>query len=177
MVSCKLYAEAGAVFGNGHIPEDVWRQVESKFVRYCVDVLLIDPEKRTVWLPKRKALPAPIRWYFGGRVNPGEVETAAAARIMVREAKLTVLPTRFQFVRSARYFWSLKDGAYDGFGQIHSVQLTPAELQWAAEHLDSKEYDAAAGLIEFDAEALQGPDIHKTLRDTYSTIFGQRRES
>lgn len=72
------------------IPENLYRQILPVIPIPCVDLLIVDREKR-VLLVKRRNEPAKGLWWLpGGRVHIGEMRATAAVRKLHEECGLKV---------------------------------------------------------------------------------------
>jgi len=121
------------------------------------DVVIVDYQKRTLWLATRKARPVSDPWWIGGRRRAGESLIDAARRNFHRETGLLIDPSRFAFVRQAEFICATRQQEPQNVGchylsDLFSVKIT--EKERAAMALDKAEYEVDFGLREFDRDAL-----------------------
>ena len=141
------------------------------------DVLFINRERRSFYLAKRKALPLLGYWMIGGRMWAGEDPRTSMQRVTKRETGLELAPERFTFVTLNRYLWATRaqiphEKGSDNLCYTFIAELSPEELVLAAANLDRQEYEAAAGLTEFDSLAsLEAEGVHQAIRDLYAQLF------
>ena len=163
------------------MPGGMWKDVEyshalDMFVIVCVDALIINRAKRTIYLAPRKAKPMQGWWVIGGRVRAGEKEQDAMRRKFLQETSVDVDPARFEFLRMNRYFWKDREQEPQGNGSDNlaysfAIELTGQELQQVSKNLEKREYEASGGLREFTREELLQEGAHEAIIDLYDQIF------
>lgn len=147
------------------------------FVLVCTDCLLINREKGTVYLAKRRAKPMSCEWWFiGGRVFAGEDELSSMLRCIKRETGLAVEKDRLDFLAMKRYFFKNRqqdpqEKGCDSLCYIFSLEVTEAELSIVRSNLDENEYDLVAGLQEFDPAKLVAENVFPSIIDVYERAF------
>ena len=157
-------------------PGEYARAIRS-FVVVCVDALIVNRSKRTVFLAKRQAKPAQgMWWYIGGRVLAGETFERSIVRCFERETSLSVSMIRFEPANAQDFFWDTRqqrpqNAGLHSLGFIFSLELTEQERRAVAHSLDPHEYHAKSGLREFSRRELVREKIHPAVIETYDRIF------
>lgn len=160
------------------LPEDSYREVLRSLAVVCVDIVIVDFERQTFYLPTRIVEPIKGLWVIGGRLRAGEPYEVAAARKFKEEAALDVDPERLSYVTTNRYITALRKQApveegSDTIGFTFAIELTPAERLHVSAHLDPREYDVSAGLLECTREDLVKKNTHRALVDMFDALFAQ----
>lgn len=158
------------------LSEGVYAAALESLVVVCVDVLVIDRQRKTAFLPQRKAKPMSGYWVIGGRVFAGEKEIDAMRRSLRRETSLDLPPERFTFLCVNRYMWTTRqqepqNKGCDTLAYTFCAELSAEERATAARNLDPDEYEAPAGFREFDREQLVQEKIHPAIVDMYDFVF------
>ena len=140
------------------------------------DVLFVNRTNQTIYLAQRIALPLQGFWMIGGRMFAGENEFESMKRTVKRETSLDLPTDRFELITVNRYLWATRaqephDKGSDNLCYTFVAELTPDELAVASHNLDRDEYDASAGLTEFDAAHLEASNVHQAIKDLYALIF------
>lgn len=148
----------------------------------CTDVVLINRERETFYLPTRRSLPMRGLWWIGGRLMAGEPERDSIVRVFKRETGLSLPPGRFvETPKMTRYQWSEReqepqDLGSDNICYNYSLEPTEEELHSIALHLNPKEYDVSAGLTQLGRAQLEDLYerglLHPVIWDIYRTLFG-----
>ena len=150
--------------------EDYWRAT-SALVRVCVDVVLVEPHSRAIYLAYRK-IPWAGWWTFGGRVRPGEPEIVSAQRVLQEDAGIVVPEYCLAFLRWHRcqYFGQLDNQApQDSLSAMFAATVSDDELSGCV--LNSNEYDVSCGLRRVDSASIEGRDISQPIKDIFQLIY------
>lgn len=167
---------------RNRISEESYREAIGGMVIVCTDVVLLNRERQTFFLPTRRSLPMRGLWWIGGRMSAGETERESIVRVFRRETSLALLSGRFvETPRMTRYQWSERQQEPQSVGSDnlcynYSVEPTDDELRRIARNLNPAEYDTSAGLTQLGR--LQLKDLyergllHPVIWDIYQIIFG-----
>jgi ADP-ribose pyrophosphatase YjhB (NUDIX family) len=158
------------------LSEENFAVAMESFTIVGTDVLFVNRARKTIFLAHRIALPLQGFWMIGGRMFAGEPEFDSMRRIVKRETSLELPIDRFELVTFNRYLWATRaqephDKGSDNLCYTFIAELSPEEIAIASHHLDPDEYDAAAGLTEFDAARLEASDVHQAIKDPYALVF------
>lgn len=142
----------------------------------CTDAVIIERGTGLFYLARRRVQPCPDWWIIGGRVSAGEPFLDAMRRNFLRETGVDVSTERFSMMSIYRFLWATREQApqtagSDNLAFTYAVELTPAEREWAAQHLDPTEYDHKIGLRPFTCANLQSAQVHPSLIDLYDACF------
>ena len=157
--------------------EATYSEAIESFVIVDADVALVNADsKKILLLARRRHKPMQGLWVIGGRIFAGEDERVAIKRLFKRETSLDIESARFQFITMNRYIWSEREQApqdkgSDNLSYTFALALAPAEIEIVSKHLDSEEYDAAAGLREFTRGELVKENAHPAILDMYDALF------
>lgn len=144
-------------------------------VNPCTDCVIIDPEKKTVFLPTRSAKTAAGVWFIGGVWKAQRSARENMAICFKRETGINVAQNLF-----VRVPFLSDDGLppqtlwATGRNDLHffySVILTQEEHRTVAENLDKKEYDTTKGLREFTRDQLIEENARDIIIDCYDVIM------
>ncbi len=142
----------------------------------CVDVVIIDRNRRKFLLAWRRSQPFRGWWVIGGRVFAGETREHAVARKFKEETELDIQVARFEFLTTNRYVMRLRKQepqvlGSDTLAMVHTVELSVGEIRCATHGLDAEEYDVSIGLREFDRDGLVREGAYQVLLDLYDLVF------
>lgn len=152
----------------------VYAEAISSFIVVCTDAVIIDRERRTIFLAQRIVEPAKrLWWIFGGRWRAGEEPRKSMTRCFLSETTLEVDKSRFDFLTVIEEMWCRREQAPQDTGThalayVFTVELTLLERCAVSDGLNSEEYDKRLGLLEFSKEGLPR---NPTLRYLYDLIF------
>ncbi len=163
-------------FKQVFLPEDIYSKALDSLIVVCADIIPINRKKRLIYLASRKIKPVIGWWFIGGRIFAGEKEVDAASRIFKRETSISILPERFKFFSSHRYFMDVRaqppqDSPCDMLGFNFTVELKPKEFKKASKNLDPNEYEDGSSLKAFSRDDLVALKVHIPLLDLYDEIF------
>lgn len=173
----KLYIEdAHHNMSSKSMTDQEYANALEVFVVVCVDVVLVNRARKTVYLARRKAKPMQGWWVIGGRIRAGEIEHNAMHRKFLQETSVDVEPARFEFLRMNRYFWKDREQdpqnkGTDALAYTFAVELTDEELRTVSENLEKYEYEAGSGLREFTRYELLQEGAHEAVIDMYDQAF------
>lgn len=173
----KLYIEDSSYQMPGRVWDDVsYSHALDMFVIVCVDALLVNRERKTIYLARRRAKPMQGWWILGGRMRAGEQERDAMRRKFLQETSVDIEPLRFEFVYMNRYHWKDRqqepqDRGMDSLAYTFAVELTEEELQKVSENLERREYETGSSLREFNRTELVQEHIHDAIIDLYDQVF------
>lgn len=173
----KHYIEDSSYQMPGRMWDDVsYSHVLDMFVIVCVDVVLVNHERKTIYLARRRAKPMQGWWVIGGRMQAGEQERDAMHRKFLQETSVDVDSARFEFLCMNRYFWKDRqqepqENGADSLAYTFIVELMEEELKQAAENLEKREYEASGGLREFTRDELLQEGAHEAIIDLYDQVF------
>lgn len=141
------------------------------------DVIFYNRAEHAVYLPFRKSRPAEGIWVIGGALRAGEQPVDTLVRRVDKETSLSVAPERFEFLGVINFVWSYRkeptetDGRHD-YNFVYALEVTDAECEIAAAHLDPIEYQTEKGLLAFRSFAeLEAVGARKNILDYFQTIF------
>lgn len=149
----------------------------SGFVIYCVDVILIDRERKVFYLARRRSKPMGDRyWVIGGRVLVGQTAHEAVCSKLRGETQLTVAEERLEFVTCIEYRWkdrqqTPQDAGCHAFAQIFALEVSDEELATANSNLDPNEYHTEEGLRAFTRDDLVNEGTFESLVYLYDKVF------
>lgn len=176
-VPVKLYKEDPSHrMPKTHLTAEVYAAAIGSFVIVCVDAIVVNRNRRTVFLTKRRIKPMQGLWIIGGRMQAGELWTDAIRRKFRQEAWLDIPAERFEFLRINQYQWKDRrqepqDTGSDNLALTFAVELTDAEIAGVSEGLDPDEYEPDFGLREFDRPCLVAAGAHPAILDLYDQLF------
>ena len=159
------------------LEDEVYSEALRAFVVVCVDVVVVDREKKLLYLAKRMSKPASNSWWWiGGRVMAGEAARDAAVRAFKRETSVTLNPDELQFLRFCRNWFpdrqqDPQDAGTDGLVHLYAIELDEATRDVVAQNLDKNEYDPSEGLVAFDREKLVAEGVREQVLDAYDALF------
>lgn len=159
------------------VPDAVYGCMLDNMILVTVDVLLINWQRRTCWLAKRKIYPMRGIWQFGGRRNWGETPLEAIRRCFKREAGLDLLLGRFLFLAHVEYLWREREqppqdrGVHCSADQF-ALAVTDEEVALVRTGLEKGEYDREFGLREYTREQMVAEGLHQALIDAFDLVFG-----
>jgi len=149
----------------------------SSFPIVGIDILLVNFDRKTVYLAERRARPLKgSRWFIGGRILTGETPEVAASRIFKRETGQVLDPGKLAFLFQARYFLKDReqephDAGTDAFSFTFSLAVNDDEIAKIRTGLDPKEYESGAGLEEFDSARLDSDEVLTPVVSAFDSIF------
>jgi hypothetical protein len=145
-----------------------------------VDVVFINPTRRTFYLAWRRALPMTGWFWMGG--NTGDINATLIDKmreVIKRETRLEVSADRLVLQKINEYFW--KDRAQKPTdmgchiaGLTYSLAVTAEEVQRIT--LDPNEYDLGI-LREFTRDQIVAERLYPSIIDLYDLIFPAPRPS
>lgn len=158
------------------LSRSIYQKAIEAFVIVCADVVLLNPERHTIFLTKRRHKPMNELWIIGGRIMAGESEFAAIQRKFKHETSLEIEHSRFKFLTMVRYFCEDRqqepqNRGSDNLSYTFTLELTPGELLTASRSLDPDEYDKSFGLKEFTREDLLAAKVNNAILYFYDLIF------
>jgi len=174
-----LYIEGDGVrpeMQGGYMSDDVYNVVLNNTIIVCTDVVIINSDRRILYLAKRVARPMPGLWWIGGRRVKGETAIEGIQRNFRRETGLDLPLDRFEYVTMTEYLWQDREqkpqenGSHNLCHQF-SIELTEAELDATRQGLEIREYDPKFGLQEFDRKRLVAMRVHPVIVEVFDTIF------
>lgn len=174
-----LYKEETAVaLPRKFLGDDEYADALEAFVLVCTDCVLINQERQTFYLAKRKSKPLSEWWFIGGRTFCGEDEITSIRRCLKRETKLDISPDRFRFLTMKRYLFKDRqqipqNKSCDSLCYIFALFVTDEEIAIANANLDPEEYDTNIGLREFTADDLGKEGVFPPIVDLYEEIFSK----
>lgn len=143
------------------------------------DVVLINREKRAIYLPTRISRPAEGLWFIGGARKAGETALETIVRRVSKETGAAIVSSRFEHVGIIEYIWSYRkelpheNGRHD-INWIFALEPTVDEMGAINTHLHEDEYDTSKGLREFGSiSQLREAGARDIVLDVYSTLFDQ----
>ena len=150
----------------------------------CTDIVWINPEERSFYLPWRNVYAVKGPWGFGGRQRRGESPRQAAVRLLQKEIKFDVNPDDLLFVQWVILFSKYRKQQPQENG-VHDVIFrycycaTDELVNRVESSLDSEEYEVSRGIQKYDRNALNlidpsGPyaSNRNILLEDYDRIFG-----
>lgn len=153
-----------------HLTEEVYRAAMTSLIIVCVDVLLINKARKSVYLAKRIVDPLPIRWMIGGRLRKGESASSGIVRKCLEETGIEFSPERFSFLAMHRYILGsrkqepVEEGS-DSLAYTFVLEPTKEELEQMAMGLDKNEYSIPEGFMELTLQELAENNIHTAIID------------
>ena len=164
--------------GGKRVSNEVYAEILDETIIVCVDVLIINRNRETVYLLKRVAKPMQGLWCLGGRRVKGETPVEGMCRKFKLETGLDISPDRFIFVSIEEYVWQDREQESQDHGShniAHQfvVELTDEELAAVTKGLERKEFDSEFGLQEFDRSRLLREGTHPMIRKIFNQIFPQ----
>jgi ADP-ribose pyrophosphatase YjhB (NUDIX family) len=162
--------------GGKRLSSAVYKEVLDNLIAVCVDTMVVNMKKETFSLLKRVSKPMQGLWCVGGRRDKCEIPVEAMCRKFKDETGLDINPGRFIFIALEEHIWQDRQQAPQHHGS-HSiahqfiVELTPDELESAAKHLETKEFDSEFGLQEYNRARLIEEDVHTMIIDLYDKVF------
>lgn len=162
---------------GGYLDDATYAAAITSFVFMCTDAVIVNSNRRTIFLANRCVKPMMGLWIIGGRWFAGETRAESMVRCFKRETGLDVVPDRFGYVYTNEYMWAERRQEPQNVGSHNvaytfRVSLTDAEIAAAAKHLNPDEYDREFGLREFNREDLVRDGAHEAILDLYDEIFG-----
>ncbi len=124
----------------------------------CVDILLVNKAKKTVYLPTRISKPAEGLWFIGGGIKRNQDFKQAAQAIMKREAGLDIDADRFEFLTVNRFVWDYRSESPSTNGRVDinfcfTLGVTEDEISQIS--LNPDEYNIVFSVREFTTETLE----------------------
>ncbi len=155
--------------------EEYGRAIQALII-LCVDAVIVNNERRTIYLTKRRTKPMDGWWWIGGRRVFGKSAEESMVTNFARETGLKLSPDRFEFILRQEYVWKDREQEPQDVGShndsnVHTVTLTDEELASVNENLDQTEYDGT-GLVEFTREKLVEEQVHPAILGLYDAYFG-----
>ncbi len=174
-----LYLEGTEIFPQmlgGFMSEEVYAEVVKHTIIVCTDVIIINKQRKTVYLAKRCVDPMPGLWVIGGRRRKGESPIQGMLRNFYRETGLCIDSKRFELVDVVEYFWQTcaqepKNVGSHNIAHQFCIELSDKELDIVHKGLHTKEYDSDFGLQEFSKEDLKIAKVHPVIQDVYEKMF------
>jgi ADP-ribose pyrophosphatase YjhB (NUDIX family) len=155
------------------LPDDTYGLALDALVKACSDVLLLSPDRASLFLGRRKVEPQPDWWFVGGRSKPGDSTQEAAARNVKRELKLAIEPARFETVGNYSFVWEFRqqepqDHGTADISTVHMVHLSAEEAAACDKAMDPDEYrDSQWIRIE---EVLKSDSFHPALQQAVADL-------
>lgn len=175
----RLYKEDHDVkFDRVFLEEETYAKAIESLVLLCADTLIVNKNKRLVYLAHRKHKPQQGWWFLGGRIFTGETEQSSAARCVERETVKSFPPEMFELVSINRYFFKdreqePKNTPSDSLSFTFILNIEDAAtIQDMARHLNKDEYNVDLGIVAFDKEKLSSEKVHTAIIDIYDMLFG-----
>jgi len=172
-----LYRQRGAThFNKTRLSDKEYSKITQSMIIVCTDALIINRNKKTVFLAKRRAKPATGEWwYIGGRTFAGETFGKSVQRCFKRETGLIIPVSKFKFINIQNFIWAERQQHPQNIGThpisfAFAVELTKKELAKISGSLDKKEY-AGSGLKEFSRNELVKQRVHPAIIEGYDRIF------
>lgn len=170
-----IYIENKHQIKNVYLENKLYLKAIGSMIIVCSDIMIFNPEEKTVYLAKRRVKPMQGWWEIGGRRFTGETSLEAAVRNFTRETTLKIRPSRFKFITTIENIWKdrkekpIKIGKHDLIF-VFAVKLNKKEIKIVSENLDSREYYPNS-LEKFDKKRLIEEKIHPALIEIYNKIF------
>lgn len=170
------YFETGVDMPPRLLNDATYAAAIESMVIVCVDIVIINRERREFSLAWRKSQPFEGWWVIGGRVLAGEKLKDAVTRKFGAETCLKLPSSRFDMVGLNRYVMAMRKQVpthrgSDTLAFVHTVELDANELRRVAAGLDDVEYDHKVGLRSFDRLSLSLQNVHPVLLDIYDLVF------
>ncbi len=169
------------------VPGDAFLSDEAMVEMYdgrpcaCVDVLVVNAQRNTVFLTTRKDINGEGLWFIGGGIKRSQPLEVAAAKAVERETQQVFDPERFTFLTVNRFVWDKREEQPQANGRVDinfcfTIELTDDEI--ASLNLDDREYQSEIGLREFNREQLETAlrsenDVKQALLNYYDLVFPQ----
>jgi ADP-ribose pyrophosphatase YjhB (NUDIX family) len=139
----KIYKESGKYKEAPFLSDLEYRKVLSSFIKYCVDVIILDKEGNFLLPERRKTKTASGPWFVGGQVPAFKSTEDQILTIFKRETNLKISFKRFKKVTQLRYWFSdVSNGKtpQDSISEIYKIVLNEDEISRII--LDTDEYVA-----------------------------------
>ena len=158
------------------LSDETYEQAMRGMIIVCTDGVIINRDRKTIYLAKRAIKPMQGLWWIGGRRLPSENALTSVGRCFKRETGLDIRPNRFTFVDMAEYLWKDRQQVPQSAGSHNlchtfAVELNYAELEQAKSGLEKQEYESKFGLQEFNRDRLVHAQVHPVILDIYDKIF------
>jgi len=161
--------------------EEVYAQATAALIFMCVDMVVVDkdPNRKTIFLAKRRRKPMSGTWWFiGGRRQAGEDIVSGAIRCFKREAGLILNPNQLHHLAEFEYQFRDREQKPQDVGthtraDIFVVELSTKERELI--RLDPEEYGGEK-LCEFARDdLLAATHLPIPLIEAYNLIFNEVR--
>ena len=155
------------------LPVDVYALATRALIVACADAVIINKQKKLIYLAKRNVLPMKNYWTIGGRRYPGESGFESVKRNFERETQLKISTKRFKFITQQEFIWKNRKEYPSNKGKhdiisFYAIELTPQELEFVNLELCKNEY-IQASLKPFTYDQLG--KIHPFLKKLHQIIF------
>lgn len=161
---------------GGFMSDAAYKKVLDNTIFVCTDVVIVNTEKRVVYLAKRIVNPMRGIFWIGGRRKKGETPLEGIQHNFERETGLDLPADRFKFVTIVEYIWQIREQKPQENGSQNvahqfMIELTDEELDIVSQNLSTSEYDSEYGLQEFNRDRLKKEEIHPVIMDVFNKIF------
>jgi len=172
----KYYNFPEKPFNQTRIEDDKYKVFMGYFIIVCTDVVIVNPENRSIYLAYRKTKPSDYWWFIGGTRRAGESPEKSAIRCFKRETTLRLDKSRFSLISLNEFIWPNReqkpqDKGSHNLAHTFSVNLNKKELREVSNNLDSNEYYNKKGIREFSRQDLIENNVHQAVIDTYDLLF------
>jgi len=145
-----------------------------RFIGVCTDIVIVNRERRQIYLARRRSKPMTGWWWLGGGQMVNETDVEAATRSFERETKIRLSHYRLIRIATHDYFWKDRQQEPQSIGchmegKTFMVELTDAEISNIK--LDPDEFEAEKGLTAFTREELVKEGVFPAILDFYDMVF------
>ncbi|KKW24570.1 MAG: hypothetical protein UY74_C0014G0010 [Candidatus Kaiserbacteria bacterium GW2011_GWC2_52_8b] len=140
MYTDPIYREEGHFETGPNLPLEQYRAALRRMVKYCHDVIFIDPADHFLLAQRAPGRTAAGTWYIGGQVSAFTAYNTSLTQMILRETGLTIDEGRFRYLAQNRYWFNDAQGhvAQDSLCDVFTIKLTEQEIAHIA--LDPEEY-------------------------------------
>ncbi len=156
------------------LTEEEYEKSLRAFVILCTDILIIDKNKKTIYLAKRKAKPMNGWWFIGGRMYANETKEDSAIRCFKRETDILLQKEDLELVALIDHRFKDREQIPQEIG-CHTVSyvfiIDVEKINFEKVLLENNEYVEGSSFEEFDRQKLLDYGIFESMIDVYDTIF------
>lgn len=172
----KSYTEPGyQEIPKTYLSEEEYEKALRTFVLLCTDIVIVDKNKKTFYLAKRKHKPINNWWFIGGRMNATETKEESAVRCFKRETDIDIKEEDLEFVALLDHRFKDREQVPQNIGchTVSYVFVIPREkIDFKKVSLESEEYVRGAEFEEFDRQKIVDYKVYESMIDVYDSIFG-----
>jgi len=170
-----IFIEQNHKITGPRMSDSLYAKAIASLIVVCSDAIIVDYEKKLIYLAKRSVKPMQGYWTIGGRRKAGDSSHDSIVKTFLRETSIVTKRNQFSYISTKEVIWKdrkerpINIGKHDLI-QFFAIELSKAQLSKASNNLCKNEYEPS-GLKGFDKSSLKINKIHPLMLEIYNEIF------